>query len=698
MDSPDKHIIVNREISWLSFSERILQEARDPRNPLFDRIKFLAIYSSNLDEYFRVRVASLRSLLHLKKKSMKKLNIDPEDLLREIQSIVLDQQDQLGNILTKHILPELRANGIFLVTDGELSPGARRCAREYFAERVAPLVSPVFLGENKEAPFLHNRAIYLAVGLLPHRTAPAGEPGAGGADPQYAILEIPTPALPRFFAVPEEGGTTILFLDDVVRLGLPEIFPNHDVVSAFSIKMTRDADLRIEDEFAGNFLEKVKQGLKERLKGNPCRFLYDAAMPKEFLKTMREVFSLSREDLVSGGRYHNFSDLMDLPNPHDPALREPPVAPLCVSDLDHHHSMFEAIRSRDIILHYPYQSYDYLLRLLREAASDPTVTSVRITLYRVARTSRVIEALLALAARGKSVTAFVELKARFDEESNLHWAEELEKGGARVLYSFPGLKVHAKLCLITSEVADRKIRYAYLSTGNFNERTAAVYSDMGFFTADERITVDVENIFEFLGRNTKNPQCEHLLVAPFNMRESFLGLLDREIKHARHGEPAYAILKMNSLEDPEIIEKLYEASIEGVKIYLIVRGICCLLPGMKKVSENISAISIVDRYLEHSRVYLFHNGGDERCYLASADWMVRNFSRRVEVAFPIYNVELRNEIRGILDLQLRDNVKARIISVDQNNKYKKAGPGESVRAQAAAYEYLKRLCPARPST
>jgi polyphosphate kinase len=689
------HNLTDREVSWLSFSGRILQEARDPTVPLYERIKFLAIFSSNLDEYYRVRIASLRSLLTLKKKARKKLGFDPSELLDETKGIIERQQEEFGVIFRKKIIPELGARGIFLIGEGGPDESQQRLVRTYFKEHVEPLVTPIFISENKEAPFLHNRSLYFAVKLLPHvppLPPPSPDQPVEEDGYKYAVVEIPSQQLPRFFVISgEPKATHIIFLDDVVRLSLPEIFPNHEVIAAYSVKMTRDAELYLFDEFSGNLLEKIKQALGRRGDGAPCRFLYDQAMPRKFVRTMRNIFSLSKEDLMPGGRYHNLSDLTDFPNPGDPALTYEPLEPLCHRDLDRFPTMFEAIRNKDCVLFYPYQSYGYVLRFLEEAAEDPSVVSLKISLYRVARKSRIIDALLGAAAKGKSVTAFVELKARFDEESNLHWAEELEKAGVRVLYSFPGLKVHAKLCLVSSLVGERTVHYAYLSTGNFNERTSRAYADLGFFTADERLTKEVDRVFDFLGGTGKDPDCDHLLVAPFDMRKRFIDLINREIKHARKGEPASMILKMNNLEDPEIIEKLYEASIEGVRVSLIVRSVCCLIPGMKRLSENISAISILDRFLEHGRVYIFHNRGEEEMYLASADLMVRNLSRRVEVAFPIYNVELQNEIRKTMELQLEDNTKARIIRSGEENRYKRLTSKLKIRSQIATYEYLKQL-------
>ncbi len=684
-----------RELSWLAFSQRILQEAQDQSVPLYERIKFLSIFSSNLDEYFRVRVASLRSLFSLRKKSRKKLGFDPEGLIEEIRKIVDRQQNDFGTILRTQILPQLRSHGVFLVREDELEPQQQEFVKRYFEETVAPLLAPVFIGENKAAPHLHDRGLYFAAKLLPRvgselRTEPRETENEDEGEYKYAIVEIPVRRLPRFAHLPgSKEGSTILFLDDVIRLSLPEVFPHHDVISAFAIKLTRDAELHLGDEYDGNMLDKIKRGLEERRNGVPCRFLYDASMPGSFLKRLRKTFALSKQDLIAGGRYHNLSDLMALPNSGNPALSYPPLPPLHHGELESYSSMFAAIRVKDVLLVYPYQSYDYVLRFLREAAADSSVASIQITLYRVAKQSVIVKTLLEAAARGVSVTAFVELKARFDEESNVHWVEELEKGGVRVLYSFPGLKVHAKICLVERRQGDGTARFVYLGTGNFNENTARMYVDYGLFSADERLTSEVQQVFEILAGTRKRPQAEHLLIAPFNMRERFLGLIDREIKHARAGHSACIIAKMNGLEDAEMIEKLYEASIEGVKVSLIVRGVCCLNPQIRRISDNITAISIIDRFLEHGRVYIFHNNGDEQYYLASADWMTRNLSRRIEVAFPIYDGELRTEIRKTVDLQLRDTMKARIISRNGSNTYRKSESPGTVHSQVAIYNHLR---------
>lgn len=680
----------NRDLSWLSFNHRVLQEAGDKSVPLYERIKFLAIFSSNLDEFFRVRVAYLRALLILKKKTAKKLDFDPDKVLKRIHKVVTTQQEQFGEIFRNQIRRELNRQGIFLVKETELTAPQKEFTRKYFQEHVQPHLQPVFLSSDKESPFLENKALYLAVKLL-RKPMEAGEKQQKKEHEefQYAIVEIPTQHTPRFVILPRKGNNHyLIFLDDLIRLCLPEIFPSHTVISAHVAKLTRDAELYIDDEFEGDLVEKIKKALSKRKTGVPSRFLFDADMPKKLVALIKEVLSLDEEDLVPGGRYHNFSDFFSFPNPKSlPTLTYPPMPPLRSGELDG--DMFSAIAEKDRLMYFPYHSYDPVIGFLREAATNQKVASIQITLYRVATDSAVVEQLIQAAKNGKLVTAFLEVKARFDEESNLRWAEELEKAGAKVLYSFPGLKVHAKLCLVTMTDAGAK-QYAYLSTGNFNEKAATLYTDFGFITANGQLTEEVARVFEVLSRSKKKADFDHLLVAPFDMRETFEKMLEQEMKNAEDGKNAFVIAKMNGLEDPDMIAKLYEASEGGVKISLIVRGICCLIPGIKGMSENIEVISIVDRYLEHARAYIFHNGGEDRYFLSSADWMRRNLSHRIEVAFPVYDKLLQEEIRTILNLQLGDNVKARIINKKQGNPMRRVDGNTSLRAQYAIYEFLKR--------
>ncbi len=689
---PGRYKTINREISWLQFNARVLQEAADSRNPLYERIKFLAIYSSNLDEFFRVRVASLRSLLNLKKGSHKDLEIEPAKLLKKIHKIVRSQQEGFGRIFQTKIIPELHKHHIFLINEKELTEEQAEEVRRYFSHQVLPVLQPVFLNPGSQLPFLKNKSIYFAVELAARAESIAErELVPMKADSQYAIIEIPSDQLGRFFTLTRKGRTTnILFLDDVIRLSLKQLFPQHSVLGAYAIKLTRDAELHIDDEFQGDLLAKINEGLGSRKKGIPSRFLYDPSMPAPMLETFAKLFKLTEDDMIPGGRYHNFSDLMSFPNPGITALENKPLPLLSHADLKDKKSLFAAIEENDVLLTYPYQSYDYLIQFLKEAATDPAVIAVKITLYRVASNSQVIEQLKEAVKAGKEVTAFIEIKARFDEERNLYWAGELERSGIRVLYSFPGLKVHGKLCIVTRQVAGEKKRYCYLSTGNFNEKTATLYTDFGFFTTDPRITKEIKEVFQILNRKERSADFEHLLVAPFTLRKSLIKFIDREIKHVQEGKKGRIILKLNSLEDEEMVAKLYEASIAGVRIHLIVRGICCAVCGNPEFSANIKGISIIDRYLEHSRLYYFYNDGNERVYLSSADWMTRNLSHRIEVAFPIYDSEIRELLRAMIDLQLKDNTKARLLSKGKMNHYKRPRAGaEKIQSQIDSYKLLR---------
>ncbi len=688
----DQFRTTNREISWLQFNARVLQEAHDVRNPLYERIKFLAIFSSNLDEFFRVRVASLRSLLNLKKAEHKELEIDPRRLLKTIHAIVGAQQETFGKIFQKQIIPELHQYNIFLVNDTELTAQQAEQVRGYFTEKVLPLLKPIFPSKSPNDPFINNRSLYFAIELAPRdETIAERDISPPGPHSDYAILEIPSTDLPRFLTLKKEGKNTyVMFLDDVVRLSLRQYFVRNQVLGAYSFKMTRDAELHIDDEFQGDLLAKIQEGLGARKKGIPSRFLYDPKMPEGMLKYLSKYFKLSSDDLIPGGRYHNFSDLMSFPNPGIPSLENKLQPPLAHSDLKDARTIFPVMSQKDIMLFYPYQTYDYVLQFINQAAKDAAVIAIKITLYRVASNSKVVEALKDAAKNGKEVTAFVEIKARFDEEQNLYWAGELERAGVKVLYSFPGLKVHCKLCIVTRMERGEKKRYCYLASGNFNEKTATLYSDVGLLTTDPRITKEVKEVFQILGRKERSTEFEHLLVAPFSMRKTFEKRIEKEMKFASEGRRAEITVKLNSLEDEEMIAKLYQASNAGVKIRLIVRGICCAIPGVPGMSANIKAISIIDRYLEHARMFIFHNGGQERFYVASADWMTRNLSHRIEVGFPIYDEAIQKEIRQYIDIELKDNVKARIIAKGRTNKYKRpVGGAEKVQSQIDIYKFLK---------
>lgn len=684
-----KYNIFNRELSWLSFNHRVLQEADDERNPLYERIKFLAIYSNNLDEFFRVRVASLRALLNLKDKSLNKLTFVPQELIKQIHSTVHKQQEFFGNIFRSKILPELQQNRIHLISNSDVDPQQGKFIKTYFEDNIIEHIQPLILIKNKISPFLKNNRLYLAIRLT-NKTKKKEPPKR--IRYQYALLEIPSNHLPRFVLLPERNGEHfIIFLDDIIRYCLPDIFKAYNIVDSYAIKLTRDAELYVEDEFTGDLLTKIEKGLKRRSTGVPARFLYDISIPKPFIKFLREAFQLRPEDMYEGSRYHNFNDFFDFPNPVGKHLEFETMPVLNHKKIDSYPDMYAAMESSDHLLHYPYQKFDYLLNFMKAAAKDPSVKTIKVTQYRVASNSQIVQSLIKAANNGKDVTVFVEIKARFDEESNISWAAEMQKAGIHVLYSFPGIKVHAKIALIQREINGEIKDYCYLSTGNFNEKTAKIYSDFGLFTTDKRITEEVEKVFFYLEGRIVNDKFKHLLVAQFNMRNKFDSLINNEIKFAKRGAPAKIILKLNSLEDRRMIGKLYEASNAGVEILILVRGICCLIPGEKNLSENIKAFSIVDRFLEHSRLYYFSNGGDDLIYLSSADWMKRNLSRRVEAAFPIYDPDIKRILLDIIAIHISDNTHNRIINKTQSNKYKKSPKGKEIRAQYEVYNYLKKI-------
>ena len=678
-------LYLDREISKLSYFARLLQEARDPRVPLYDRIRLLAIFSGQLDEFFRVRVASLLSLLRDDATTTEESGLDPGDLLHEIQAIVNTQQEELGPIFWKAVR-ELNELGIHLVREGAspdsgfsaLSGSHARYISRWYTRELAPLLRPELLGAR--ALELKNGVSYLAVRLR-----------AASGEPRLAIVEIPTAKVPRFLSLPErEGRTEIIFVDDVIRFSLRDIFPGDEPGEAHAIKLTRDAELYLDDEFSGDMLEKIRGSLERRDTGLPSRFLYDPTIPEETLRELTLALDLSPDEMFVGGRYHNWNEFADLPLPERVGCSAPALAPLPHPDVLPDQSIFEQIQCRDFMLYFPYQSYEPVLRFLREASVDPDVESIMISLYRVAANSEIVQSLVQAADGGKAVTAFVEVKARFDEESNIYWAERLEKAGAKVVYRCPGLKVHSKLCVVSRRERGQLRGYTYVSTGNFNEKSARTYCDFGVFTGDPAIGRDAHHLFEFLQDPSGEPELEKLVVAPFTLGSRLTEFVDHEIRNARAGKPASILLKVNNLEGPEFISKLYEASAAGVKIRLIVRSICCLVPGVPELSKNIEVISIVDRFLEHARIYIFHNGGDERFFVASADLMTRNLSKRIEVVLPIQDPEHREVLRRIVELQWNDPVKARIIDSEQSNRYRGQGRGRGS-SQEETYELLEKM-------
>jgi len=677
---------LHRDISWLSFNYRVLQEAKDPSVPLFERIKFMAIYSSNLSEYFKVRMANQRYLVRVGKKTRSKIEFSPKEVIKTIQQILKEQQEEFSRIMEEELVPELERYNISLLRRLDLNEEQKLFVDNFFQDQMLPHVQPVLLVKEKIRPFLNNDTPYLTIWMEDKEKLKNKKEQSH----VYAIVRIPVDELPRFVELPsEEGHHDIIMLDDIVRYSISWMFPGYEILDTFSIKLTRDAELYIDDEFSGDLVEKIKKSLAKRAVGVTSRFVYDREMPKDLLDFLSVSFGLNKYDIFPEGRYHNNFDFFQFPDFGKNHLKNPPLPPLPYIDLEEAVSIFDAMKIKDHLLYYPYHSYESVVRFFEEAAVDPDVTHIKITQYRVAKKSRIMDALINAVKLGKQVSVFIEVKARFDEEANLRWGEILEKAGVQVRYSFPGVKVHSKLGLIQRKEGDGYCLYTYMSTGNFHEVTAKIYSDFGFFTTDKRLTNEVAHIFSYLESKEKY-DFQHLLVGQFNLRSELINLIDNEIANAQKGLPAKIMLKMNSLQDKEMIAKLYEASNAGVKIQLIIRGICSLIPQEKGWSENIEVISIVDRFLEHARIFIFHNNGNDKMYMSSADWMVRNLSYRVESTFPIYDESLKREVKEFIDIQLNDNTKARIVDKEQSNVYKRLNSAISIRSQVETYFYIKR--------
>ncbi len=649
----------DREISWLHFNDRVLQEAENPLNPLMERIKFLAIFSSNLDEFFRVRVTQIRRMQRLNgKKAISEYQSSPDEILSEIQLTVMVMQDKFTEIYEQQLIPALARNKIFLIEEKQVNEKESKIIQDYFKMNVLNHLFPVLLDHLKQIPHLRDRSIYLAVRM---------KNSLSGKEPKHAIIEIPTNIISRFFTLPEhENSQHIILLENIIRLNLKRIFSIFDFeeFESYIIKLTRDAEFEIskdETDYSSNLLDKIQKSLKQRSKGVPTRFVYDEAMPKDMLELLIKKLELKNVNLIPGGRYHNFKDFMDFPQIGKKEDYFAPLQPLLVKDLEQEKRMFDAITKKDIMLHHPYQSFDYLIRFLREAAIDPNVSTILITLYRVAKHSNVVNALINAVKNGKKVMVLMELQARFDEESNIYWTNQLQEAGAQVHFGKAGQKVHSKLCLIYRREDEKIVKYAHLSTGNYNGVTARIYSDFSLFTKDTRICDEIEALTDILFINLKRSGFKHLLVAPDFMKQKFIELIEQEAANARVGKPAFIKAKMNSLVDTEIIKKLYEASNAGVKIQLIVRGICCLVPGIENSSKNIEVVSIIDRFLEHARLFMFCADGKNKTYLSSADWMSRNLVNRIEVAFPVYEGTHKQTLMDIFDLQWNDPIKARKI-------------------------------------
>ncbi len=652
---------IPKEISWLSFNERVLQEAENKEVPLIERFKFLGIYSNNLDEYFRVRVATLKRLSLYGAKSKNILGYNPKATLKRIQEIVINQNTKFEKIYSR-LLKELANHKIHILNEKQLNPEQVDFVTSYFHKEVRNRLMPFMIEKDSDLPNLTDDAIYLAVYLFKKDSLKK----------RYALLEVPTGILPRFIQLPgKKEEKYIIFLDDIIRFGLKDIFFifDFDEISAYTVKLTKDAELEIADDISESYIDKLSKSLQQRKKGTPVRFIYDRCIPPDLLKIIKQKLNIGSDDVViASNRYHNFKDFMKFPNLGIKEFYNEELVPVPHRDILQGKSILSVIKKKDLMLYFPYHPFDHFIDMLREASIDPAVESIQITLYRLARNSSVINALLNAVRNGKDVTTVVELQARFDEEANINWGNKLLNEGVKVIYGVPGLKVHSKLCLITRIKDDVTERYAAVGTGNFNEDTARIYTD----------------------HLLKKDNFYHLVLSPFFLRNKISLMIENEIKNAQEGKKAYIYIKLNNLTDKDIIEQLHEASCAGVKIKLIVRGMLSLVPEISKQSENIKAIGIVDRYLEHSRYFIFCNGGNEEIYISSADLMPRNLDHRLEVTCPIFDKSIKEEIKKIFNIQWKDNVKARIFDENQSNEFVKPDINR-IQSQIEVYNYIKSI-------
>ncbi|NOH69293.1 polyphosphate kinase 1 [Vibrio rotiferianus] len=677
-------LYIEKELSWLSFNERVLQEAADKTVPLIERIRFLGIFSNNLDEFYKVRFADVKRRILISQDRGDSDN--SKHLLTKMQTKALRLNEQFDELYSE-LIREMARRRIFLVNENQLDDTQKRWITKYFRKEVMPHITPLLIKDDIDVlQFLKDEYAYITVDLRK------------GDQSQYALIEIPTDHLPRFVMLPEKKGKrrkTIILLDNIIRYCLDELFKGffeYDELKGYAMKMTRDAeyDLRFEIEYS--LLEQMSEGVNQRLTALPVRFVYERDMPQKMLNFLCNKLGISSYDnLIPGGRYHNFKDFIDFPNVGRDYLENKPMPPMKCADFEGYANSFEAIKTKDILLHYPYHTFDHISELVRQASFDPKVLSIKINIYRVAKDSRLMNSLIDAVHNGKGVTVVVELQARFDEEANIEWSKILTEAGVHVVFGAPGLKIHSKLLLISRREEGEIIRYAHIGTGNFHEKTARIYTDFSLLTADQEITDEVRNVFGYIENPYRPVKFNHLIVSPRNSRTQLYRLIDGEIANAKAGKKAILTIKVNNLVDKGIINKLYGASNAGVKINMIIRGMCSLVPGIEGVSENIRIISIVDRFLEHPRVIITHNSGDPQVYISSADWMTRNIDHRIEVAVPIRDPRLKQRIIDITNIHFTDTVKARLIDKEMSNSYVPRGNRKKVRSQVAIYDYLKHI-------
>lgn len=672
-----------KEISWLSFNERVLQQALNKDVPLYERIKFLGIYSSNMDEFYRVRVATLKRLTKLKSKATRIVGHSPAETLKEINRIVREQNKSYENA-QQLIKQDLKKINIEIIDENELSDKDYKYAKTFFCDSLKSALTPIILRGKKHSPDLIDDNIYFALKIDLNNEE----------KPILAVMQLPTHKFDRFIILQkDEKVTRIMFLDDIVRLGLKELFYFLDVkkIKAYAFKLTKDAELDIKDDISSSYLELIDKSLKRRKKGLPVRLVYDKNIEKDILEYLIKIFKIGNMDsLIPGTRYHNTKDFLKFPNILGDKATYSKLKPIKINILEQKTSYFNIIKKHDVFLHYPYHSFNYFVNFIKEAAIDEDVVSIKVTLYRLSKKSNIISALLSAVQNGKYVTAVIELQARFDEKENISWSKKLSEGGVKVIHGVPGLKVHSKLTLVTKKIGENYEHFAAIGTGNYNETTAKLYTDITILTANPQITLDVQKLFEFIKNNYKHFIFNHLLVSPFNFRSQIKKLIKQEIENAKAGIKAYIHIKINNFDDREIINLLSEASQNGVEVILLVRGMFSLITEVNGKTDKIKAYGIIDRFLEHSRIFIFGNDQKNKIYISSADLMVRNIDRRVEATFPIYDSNIQKIILDIFDIHKKDNVAARILDNNLSNKNNIQGK-EKIRAQIAVYEYLQKL-------
>ncbi|MET7028632.1 polyphosphate kinase 1 [Sediminicola luteus] len=676
IDQQEKFIYKDRELDWLRFNERVLQEAADHINPILERLKFLAIFSSNMDEFFKVRISKLRQLKKVKKKVRKPLGLRPNKTLKILFEEIDRQQELFGKIFNDEILPELAKSNIHILQVSNYTKEQKAELKDYFESHILDHLK-TFNSDGITTETFEEGQLYM-VGY---------DQNLNG----IRFVKVPTDSVGRFKELTTEGNCfKYTFLEDILKLNTDRIFPNSKIETLWNIKLSKDAELYLDDDYEGEWVQQIYDSLAKRQVGQPTRLLYEKGMPEEIYNKIKVLLGLGKIDLMEGGKRHNFSDFFSFPNPNEnPSLNFEPFPPLKHKAFEASGSIFELVKKKDRLLHFPYQDFSYLEDWIAEAAKDQHIISIHISLYRIAKESRLTSALLEALENGKEVTIFVEAKARFDEENNITWGKIFEEKGAHVYYSFPNIKVHSKILYMRRREDDGVRGYAYIGTGNFNAMTAKFYCDHALFTVNPKITKDLEQVFRILKREVLLPKFKTLLISPYNLRSRFEEMIQREIQHAQNDKPAFIVAKMNSLEDQTMIDWLYRASNAGVRIKLLVRGFCCLVPNVKGQSENIEIISVVDRFLEHARVFLFHNNGEEELFMGSADWMTRNLDKRIEVVTPILDEDIFRELKDILEIQLSDNTKARILDRESNNDYLEIpAVKDKIRSQYDIYEYL----------